>query len=252
MSGDSKTVLETSDLSVTYGNVRANSNICLRVGEGEIVGLIGANGAGKTTLVDAICGFTPYVGQVVLDGVPLNGLGPHARRWAGLSRTWQAGELFDDLTVGQNVLVASERLGWRSAIEGVFRPRRGANYDIRTALEVVGLQDFSSHLPGRLSLGQQKLVGVARAVAHGTKVVALDEPAAGLDTDESAEFGEDVRRIRDSGISVLLIEHDTTLVMSVCDRAYVLDFGMMIAEGSPQEISKNPAVLAAYLGEVGA
>ncbi|ONH22229.1 ABC transporter ATP-binding protein [Pseudofrankia asymbiotica] len=240
----------THALTVRYGGVLANDDVCLTAACGEIVGLIGSNGAGKTTFVDAVSGFTRSDGAVSLAGRRLDGEPPHRRRAAGLARTWQAGELFADLTVAQNLSVAVHRPGWRTALGDVFGARRppDAAGDVERALAVLGLADAAGRLPGELTLGQQKLVGVARALVGGTTMLLLDEPAAGLDTRESAEFGGELRRIADTGLGVLLIDHDMTLVLDVCDRVYVMDFGAVITSGPPERIRDDPAVLAAYLG----
>ncbi|WP_238014459.1 ABC transporter ATP-binding protein [Dactylosporangium sp. AC04546] len=241
------TLLSTEGLTVRYGGVLANDDVSLTVGEGEVVGLIGPNGAGKTSLVDAVTGFTPAGGTVSLAGRRIDRLAPHERRRAGLARTWQAGELFADLTVRQNVGVATGpgplRNLWAD-LTGRRRPGR----DVDEVLELFGLHFVADRRPGELSLGRQKIAGVARALVGGTRVVLLDEPAAGLDTDESAEFGRHVRAVAATGLAVLLIDHDMTLVADVCDRAYVLDYGVVIAEGTPQAVLADPAVRRAYLG----
>lgn len=240
-------LLEIRGLTVRYGGVVANDDVDLTVGRGEVVGLIGPNGAGKTSLVDAVAGFTPSDGEVLLDGRRLDRLPPHRRRRAGLARTWQAGELFADLTVADNVAVATQRRGWRGFVADILG--RSARTGPDASLEMLGLGDDVGRLPDQLSLGRQRLVGVARALAGDSRVVLLDEPAAGLDTDESEAFGQIVRVMATHGHGVLLIDHDMNLVLNVCDRVYVLDFGRVIACGSPDEIRSDAAVVAAYLGE---
>ncbi|GAA3524937.1 hypothetical protein GCM10022234_22240 [Aeromicrobium panaciterrae] len=241
-------LLQTTGLSVRYGGVVANDDITLRVGASEIVGLIGPNGAGKTTFVDAVTGFTRSTGGILLDGETVEQHPPHRRRHEGLARTWQAGELFSDLTVTQNLAVAVQRPGIRTLIADTLGRSTPPHETIAAALTMVGLDNVADRRPTELSLGQQKLVGVARALVGGTQVVLLDEPAAGLDTHESRHFGTELRRIADTGVGVLLIDHDMSLVLEVCDRLYVLDFGQMIAEGTPEEIRNDPRVIAAYLG----
>ncbi|GAA0456307.1 hypothetical protein Aca07nite_52190 [Actinoplanes capillaceus] len=240
-------LLATEGLTVHYGGVRANTDIDLRAGAGEVVGLIGPNGAGKTTFVDAVTGFTPSRGTVSVAGRRVDRLAPHQRRRAGLARTWQAGELFTDLTVRQNVAVAGGRGPLRNLCNDLIG-RSEPGGDVDDVLETFGLLPVADRRPGELSLGRQKIVGVARALAGATRVILLDEPAAGLDTDESAEFGTHVRAVAATGRSVLLIDHDMTLVAAICDRVYVLDYGAVIASGTPGEVLADPAVRTAYLG----
>ncbi|XVU22904.1 ABC transporter ATP-binding protein [Actinoplanes sp. CA-054009] len=240
-------LLATEDLSVHYGGVAANRDITLHATAGEVVGLIGPNGAGKTTFVDAVTGFTAARGTVRVAGRGVDRLAPHQRRRAGLARTWQAGELFTDLTVRQNLAVASGRGPLRN-LWGDLTGRHGPGHEVDAALEMFGLHSDAGRRPGELGLGRQKIVGVARALVGAVRVVLLDEPAAGLDTDESAEFGHHVRAIAESGRAVLLIDHDMTLVADICDRVYVLDYGAVIASGTPEAVLADPAVRTAYLG----
>ncbi|APE34776.1 ABC transporter ATP-binding protein [Nocardia mangyaensis] len=248
MSDNAQPLLRTHGLSVRYGGVVANTDIDIAVDAGEIVGLIGPNGAGKTTFVDAVTGFTEYTGSVTLDGIVLDRLGTHRRRRAGLARTWQAGELFGDLTVAQNLAVAIQPAGLRTLFADIVGRSVPPSETIDAALELVGVPGVAAQRPDELALGQQKLVGVARALVGGSKVVLLDEPAAGLDTHESREFGRHLRRIAAAGIGVLLIDHDMSLVLDTCARLYVLDFGAVIAAGEPARIREDPRVIAAYLG----
>ncbi|WP_405176957.1 ATP-binding cassette domain-containing protein [Nocardia sp. NBC_01377] len=248
MSDDLTPLLRTSGLSVRYGGVVANADIDIAVDPGEIVGLIGPNGAGKTTFVDAVTGFTEYTGHVGLGGAALDKLGPHRRRRAGLARTWQAGELFGDLTVAQNLAVAVSPTGLRTLFSDIFGSSALPSETVDAALELVGVPGVAARRPDELTLGQQKLVGVARALVGGTRVVLLDEPAAGLDTHESLEFGGHLRRVAEAGVGVLLIDHDMSLVLDICTRLYVLDFGVVIAAGAPALIREDPRVIAAYLG----
>ncbi len=242
--------LRAVGLTVRYGGVTANSAIDLEVSPGEIVGLIGPNGAGKTTFVDAVTGFTHASGEVWLDGHRIDGESAHRRRRSGLSRTWQSGELFGNLTVYQNVVVALRPGGLGTVFRDLFLPRRhGLDPEVQRALSLVGLDGFADRLARDLSLGQQKLVGVARALVGACQVLLLDEPAAGLDSSESLEFAERMRTVvAERGNGVLLIDHDMSLVLGVCDRIYVLEFGKVIFSGTPQEARTDPAVIAAYLG----
>lgn len=243
--------LEVTDLSVRYDGVVAVDGVSLAVDEGEIVGLIGPNGAGKSSFVDAVTGFTRYTGQIRLNGQTICGLAPHERSRAGLARTWQGLELFTDLTVAENVSVANRRLTWRSVLGDLVRPGRPKPEDRATAaLETMGLHERADHEVHELSNGQRKMLGVARAVGSSSSIVLLDEPAAGLDSRESLELGDHLRVLATSGIGILLIEHDVDLVMSCCDRVYVLEFGRLIATGTAAEVRADPAVRTAYLGEV--
>ena len=242
-------VLATTQLSVRFGGVQALSGVDLAVAEGELVGLIGPNGAGKTTLVDAVTGFVDYTGQVELDGRNLGGLRAHARAALGLSRTWQSSELFDDLTVRENLAVASRRPSlWETAKELVTdEPPMNAEA-VDEALGLVELGWAADLMPSDLSQGQRKLAGIARAVAMGPRLLCLDEPAAGLDTGESEELGRRLRGLADGGLSTLLIDHDMGLVLGICHRIVVLEFGKVIAAGPPEAVRRDPKVVTAYLG----
>jgi ABC-type branched-subunit amino acid transport system ATPase component len=241
--------LATRCLTVRYGGVLANDEITLTAPPGSITGVIGPNGAGKTTLLDAVTGFARSSGDVTLDGESLAGLPPHQRARRGLARTWQSVELFDELTVCENVLVAGAPLTTSSMLVDLIRPkRRRLSADPRGALTLLGLESLSDRRPSSLSLGQQKLVGVARALAAAPSCLLLDEPAAGLDTNESSELGERLLAIAEHGPAVVLVDHDMDLVLEVCSHVYVLDFGRVIAAGPPAQIRTDPRVIAAYLG----
>jgi branched-chain amino acid transport system ATP-binding protein len=245
-------LLDAQEITVTYGGASANSGVSLGVPEGGFVGLIGANGAGKTTFIDAITGFTRVsAGAVYLAGEDITGAAPERRVAGGLVRTFQSLELFDDLTVRENLLAACEQTRWWTLGRDIIR-RRLSEEVVETvgwALRAVGLESDGERLPVDLSHGHRKLVSVARALAAKPKLLLLDEPAAGLDATESRELGVVLRRLNEQGISILLVDHDMSLVLSVCDEIFVLDFGQIIAQGSPAEIRRNRAVLAAYLGD---
>ena len=242
-------LLDAKGLTVTYGGLNANDEIDLECEAGKLVGLIGPNGAGKTTFIDAITGFTPITrGFVTFDGVDLAGLRPDARAKLGLVRTFQSLELFEDLTVLDNLLVAADRPHWYSLLSDIVMPGRGraaALAQVDVALDAMGLRDLADKLPSDLSHGQRKLVGVARALAAKPKLLLLDEPAAGLDTKESQLLGSHLRSFLDLGVSLFLIDHDMGLVLNVCDYIYVLDFGRVIAHGTPAQVRADPAVIAA-------
>ena len=241
-------VLRTVGLSVRFGGVHAVEDVALEVPERELVGLIGPNGAGKTTFVDAITGFVRYTGRVELDGRDLTGMPPHVRARRGLARTWQSTELFDDLTVRENLTVAADRPSFL-ALAGELVGRRASVTDASLeALELIDLHALADAMPSELTQGQRKLVGVARAIAMRPRLLCLDEPAAGLDTRESEDLGRRLRGIADAGTTTLLIDHDMGLVMNICDRIVVLEFGKVIASGSPDEVRRDPQVVKAYLG----
>jgi branched-chain amino acid transport system ATP-binding protein len=246
-------LLESRGLSVSYGGLYANDDVDLDVEAGTLVGLIGPNGAGKTTFIDAITGFTPLsAGRVIFDGVDLGGKSPDARAHLGLTRTFQSLELFEDLTVRDNLMAAAERPRWNSFIVDILRPgvgERPYRQQVEWALSALGLDRLAERLPSDLSHGERKLVGVARALAAKPKLVLLDEPAAGLDTAESQLLGSHLRDFLSAGMSLILIDHDMGLVLNVCDYIYVLDFGRIIAHGTPAEVRADPAVITAYLGE---
>ena len=227
-------VLRVHGLSVAFGGVHALTDVDLEVGEGELVGLIGPNGAGKTTFIDAITGFVRHSGDVELRGHAVAGQAPQAIAAAGCARTWQGTDLFDDLDVRENLTVAA---GAAAAPE-----------DIEAVLERMGLAPVAEAMPAELSEGQRKLVGLARAVVGNPGLLCLDEPAAGMDTRESQALGRRLRELADLGQSTLLIDHDMGLVLGICDRVVVLEFGRVIANGVPDVVRRDPAVMAAYLG----
>ena len=246
-------ILETKDLTVTFGGLNACDHVDLAVPTGKFVGLIGPNGAGKTTFIDAITGYVPTsAGNAVFDGVDIGEMKPHERAQSGLVRTFQSLELFEDLSVRDNLLVAAYPTRWYTFISDMFHlTKRDEDIESRVdwALDIMGLNDVAESMPTDLPHGRRKLVGVARALAAKPKLILLDEPAAGLDTAESQILGSHLREFLNHDMSVFLIDHDMGLVLSVCDFIYVLDFGKIIASGTPAEIRESAAVKAAYLGE---
>jgi ABC-type branched-subunit amino acid transport system ATPase component/ABC-type branched-subunit amino acid transport system permease subunit len=245
-----ETALELAGVSVTYGGVRAVADVSLTVRSGEIHGLIGPNGAGKTSTLDAITGFCTSEGSVLVGGNEVAGLAPQRRFAAGLTRTWQATELFLDLTVRDNLLVAAEPRRPGDLVRDLVGRPPVTDADATWALRLLGIDHLADSRPAELSTGQQKLVGVARALAARPAVLLCDEPAAGLDSTESRELGRHLRAVADSGVAIVLIEHDLSLVLDVCDDVTVLDFGRVIAQGPPAQVRQDPAVLTAYVGEV--
>jgi branched-chain amino acid transport system ATP-binding protein len=241
-------VLETHGLTVRYGGVHALTEVDLEVLPGSLVGLIGPNGAGKTTFIDATGGFARSSGRVLLDGADISKLAPHRRSRRGLGRTWQAADLFDDLSVRENLRVAAVQPSLGRTARELLGGRERAVGAIDVALAELGIEELAVRSAGELSQGQRKLVGVARALAGRPRVLCLDEPAAGLDSEESRDLGQRLRRVVDSGTAMLLVDHDMGLVLSVCDLVFVLDFGKLIARGTPDEIRREPAVVEAYLG----
>jgi ABC-type branched-subunit amino acid transport system ATPase component/ABC-type branched-subunit amino acid transport system permease subunit len=243
--------IEVRNVSVWFGGVQALDDVSFTIHPGEVLGLIGPNGAGKTTLLDTITGFTrPGAGSVLLDGVPIDSWSPERRARAGIGRSWQAVELFDGMTVRENLLVAADdQSRWRYAKDLVRPGRRPTSAVIDDVAEALGLEELLDERTTALSQGNARLVGIARAVVAEPAVLLLDEPAAGLDSHETEEFGSVVRMLADRmGMGVVLIEHDVPLVISVCDRIVVLDFGHQIAEGTPAEIGQDEQVISAYLG----
>jgi len=241
-------VLRLNDLGVRFGGVVAVDGVSFEVRQNEIIGLIGPNGAGKTTLIDAVSGFTPASGSVELLGRDLRGAKPHQRIRAGLGRTFQGIELYEDLTVEENVAVGQE-----AARHG---GEHGESPDGVRLLDrlftVLKLEDVRDRPVRELSQGQRQLVSVARALAGRPRVILLDEPAGGLDTTESRWLGHRLRAVRDAGVTVVLIDHDMNLVLDVCDRIVVLDLGSVIADGTPAEIRGDAEVTRAYLGTTSA
>jgi sulfate-transporting ATPase len=243
--------LEVEDIQVSFGGVRALDGVSLELEPGKVVGLIGPNGAGKTTLIDVVSGFnTSYQGRVKLDGVPMEGQRASQRARAGISRSFQSLELFEDLSVAENLRTAVEPIGGSSFVTDLFRPGR-LELPLESLIVVSDfrLGDCLTALPSDLPNAQRRLVAIARAVVGRPSVLLLDEPAAGLDKHSTEELSDLIRKLaRDWGMAILLIEHDVSMVLSTCDEVVVLDFGCPIARGTPQQIRHDEAVIKAYLG----
>jgi ABC-type branched-subunit amino acid transport system ATPase component/branched-subunit amino acid ABC-type transport system permease component len=234
--GKAGPLLDVRNLTVRYGGVVAVDNVSFSVEAGQIVGLIGPNGAGKTTTIDALCGFHEYEGSVVLGAHDVTGYSPHRRAALGLARTFQLAGVSDDLTVEENVQV------------GQHRAKSHDPAALTTILEELGLVEMRDLQVSMLSQGQRQLVSVARALAGEPRLLLLDEPAAGLDSTESLWLADRLREVRETGVTILLVDHDMSLVLNLCDTIDVLDFGALIATGTPEEIRRNQQVSTAYLG----
>ena len=242
-------LLQTNDMCVTFGGLRAVDNVNFTVEEGKIIGLIGPNGAGKTTFIDGITGFVPTSGSIKFLGEEISGRPAHKRARMGLARTWQSLELFEDLNIEENLQVAAEDQSVLGFLADLVVPqRKRSKRDVDFALDVLGLHDLAHRLPTEISQGQRKLVSAARALAARPKLLCMDEPAAGLDTNESQELGGRMRDIVDAGITIFLVDHDMGLVLNVCDYIYVIEFGATIAQGTPDEVKRDTRVIEAYLG----
>jgi branched-chain amino acid transport system ATP-binding protein len=253
--GQGRGRFEVDGVTVRFGGLTALDDVSLHVEPGEVLGVIGPNGAGKTTLFNVACGFQrPTAGRLRWRGQSLDRLRPHQLAGLGIARTLQGVGLFAGMTVLENVMTGATvraRAGLLSAVLGLPRSDTDeARLRARAMdeLEQVGAAGYADRYPGSLPYPVQKQVALARALVAEPELLLLDEPAAGLSQDEMTELGQTIRELAGS-MAVMLVEHHMDLVMSVCDRIVVLDFGRRIAEGTPAEISSNPAVLAAYLGD---
>jgi ABC-type branched-subunit amino acid transport system ATPase component/ABC-type branched-subunit amino acid transport system permease subunit len=245
--------LELRDVTVTFGSTTALNKINLEVSPGEVVGLIGPNGAGKTTLIDAATGFVrARSGEVLIDGEPVGSLNAQQRVSRGLTRSWQSDELFEVMTVAENLRTAAEPGGLTTYLRDVFRRERPLPPAVAASVRQFELEEQLDRLPTELPYATRRLVGVARAMATEPSILLLDEPAAGLDENSTEELITQIRRLADErGLGILLIEHDVSMVMRTCDRVVAMNFGEEIITGTPDEVRSHPVVISAYLGRAG-
>jgi branched-chain amino acid transport system ATP-binding protein len=249
-------MLELKQVSRAFGGLQALANVDLCVREQRIVGLIGPNGAGKTTLINNISGLDhPTEGEIRFNGVPIHKAPPHRIARLGISRTYQNIRLFGDMTAMQNLLIGQHTRG-RGSILGAIsftpafrREERALRDHAHALLDRFGLSGVAQVAAGNLPYGDQRRLEMARALATNPALLLLDEPTAGMNPIETQALGEQILRLRDDDIAVLVIEHDMSLIHQVCDEVYVLNFGRIIAHGTPNEIKADPVVIEAYLGD---
>ena len=250
------TVLETKDLGINFGGLQALDDVYLKIEEKEIIGLIGPNGAGKTTVFNLLTGvYTPTKGAIRFEGKSIIGKKPYQINRLGIARTFQNIRLFKNMTVLDNIKAAMSQNMKYSALTAIlrlpayWREERDASGSALELLRLFDMEDTADQLAANLPYGRQRKLEILRALASGPKLLLLDEPAAGMNPTETRELMETIHRIRELfGVSILLIEHDMSLVMGVCERIYVLDYGTLIASGTPEEIRGNEQVIKAYLG----
>lgn len=258
----SRRILDIKNFSMVFGGLRAVDHVNMHIDEGEIVALIGPNGAGKTTLFNCVTGvYVPTEGDIVIsaqDGSEkrINKLKPNFITELGLARTFQNIRLFSSMTALENVMIGRHPKLKAGVFGAIFRDRHTREEekqviaDSMVILKKLGLEKHANELASSLPYGDQRLLEIARAMATEPQLLLLDEPAAGMNPQETRELDNTIKKIRDrEGITILLIEHDMSLVMSLSERIYVLDYGKLIAEGTPEEVKENPAVIKAYLGE---
>ena len=250
-------ILSTENLGITFGGLKAVSEVNLNVYKNEIVGLIGPNGAGKTTVFNMLTGvYEPTEGKILLNGTVINGKNPHEIVSMGIARTFQNIRLFKALTVAENVAVAFNKDLKTSIVSSIFRTRRFYKeekkvYDkAMSILEIFSLDEYANEKADNLPYGKQRKLEIARAMATSPQLLLLDEPAAGMNDTETAELMQTIATIREKfNFSILLIEHDMNLVLGICEKLNVLEYGRMLASGNPQDVIKDEKVIRAYLGD---
>ena len=250
-------ILSTENLGITFGGLKAVSEVNLNVYKNEIVGLIGPNGAGKTTVFNMLTGvYEPTEGKILLNGTVINGKKPHDIVSMGIARTFQNIRLFKALTVAENVAVAFNKELKTSIVSSIFRTRRFYKEEKKVyekalnILKIFSLEEYANEKADNLPYGKQRKLEIARAMATSPQLLLLDEPAAGMNDTETAELMQTIATIREKfNISILLIEHDMNLVLGICEKLNVLEYGRMLASGNPQDVIKDEKVIRAYLGD---
>lgn len=249
-------LLEIDHLNLSFGGLKACNDVTIHMQANQINGLIGPNGAGKTTFFNLISGvYKPDSGTIRFDGTEIQGKKPYQINELGIARTYQVINLFRKMSVVENVMVGMHTVLNAGFIQSLLHTK-AERQEEKAALEraydwldFVGLKDYARKEAGALSYGQQRLLEIVRGMASNPRLLLLDEPAAGMNSREKEDLNELVRRIRGTGVTVLIIEHDMKLMMGLTDRLFVLNYGQKLAEGTPSEIQNNPDVIAAYLGE---